>query len=66
MDLGQVQLGADLQAAAKIEGGKLIVQFEFALEGVAEVLIDKIEKAVPGDQKAIAEAAKLALKGILG
>lgn len=66
MDLGQVQLGADLLAKAKLEGGKLVIQLEFAAEGVADALIDAVEKAVPGDQTGIAAAAKLALKQILG
>lgn len=66
MDLGKIALGADLVAKAKLEGGKLLVVFEFEAGDVAKVLVDKVEHAIPGDQKALAEVIKAQLAAILG
>ena len=66
MDLGKVQLGADLVCKAKLEGGKMIVQFEFAAGNVLDAAVDAAEKAIPGDQAALAAIIKANLKAILG
>lgn len=58
MELGQVQIGADLSMKAKFEGGKLLCVFEFAAQDILKLLVDKVENAVPGDQKALAEMIK--------
>ena len=66
MELGQVQVGADLVVKAKLEGGKLIISQEFEASHVLDSLIDTVEKAIPGDQTGLAAAAKASLKMILG
>lgn len=65
MDLGSIPLGADLVGKASLVGGKLVVTFEFQLEGVADMLIDKVEKVIPGDQAALAGVVKATLAGLL-
>lgn len=66
MELGQIQLGADAVAKAKVEGGDVVIEIRYKALGVADAAVDALEKAIPGDQTGIAEAAKLALKQILG
>lgn len=62
MDVWQGKLGEDASGVIKVEGGKLIISVEYALIDVLKIAIDKLELAVPGDQKQWAEMAKALLQ----
>lgn len=74
-DLAQGQIGPEAKYSVKFEGGKLVAealydgaQFDAGIvlkldaEAVVNALIDQIEKAIPGDQTAIAAMLKAAVK----
>ncbi len=78
MDVLQGQIGAEGKYAMKLEGGKLIVEvshdtqlldskLELKLDAsmVVDLLINKLEEVIPGDQKAMAELLKAGLKGAM-
>lgn len=52
----------EIEVSAKLEGGKLVVQEAYGLEAGIAMLIDKIEAAIPGDQKMYAEMLKALVK----
>lgn len=77
MELAQGQIGPEVTYSFKFEGGKLVAQAAYkgaeletehmakydALK-VVDALIDALEKTIPGDQTAIAQMLKMAVKGV--
>lgn len=65
MDLYSGKVG-DMELVAKIEEGKIIFQESYPIEAGLEMLVDKIEQAIPGDQTEYANMLKVILKAKLG
>lgn len=64
MELYKGKIG-EIEILAKIEDGKIIVQEAYSYEAGLDMLVDKVEQAIPGDQKAYAEVLKAAIKAKL-
>ena len=77
-EIVQGQVGPELKYDIKFEGGKLVVLIgydgadadaEISLKMDAskfvDLFIDKLEGAIPGDQKAIADMLKLAIASVM-
>lgn len=61
MDLGKVKLGG-VDLAAKLEGGAVELSARVPVEQAIFMLVDKLEEAIPGDQKPQAAMLKELLK----
>ncbi len=72
------QVGPEAKYALKFEGGSLVVgvdyegadlgagvSLKFKAEPFIDALIDKLESAIPGDQKGIAEMLKAAISQVM-
>lgn len=57
MELGTVKVG-DLDLAAKLEGGNVVLSASVPVKKYVHMLIDKVEEAIPGDQKVHSQALK--------
>lgn len=76
MEMAQGQIGPEAKYHFKFEAGKLVavlaydgaeLDIELAVKydalAIVDALIDAVEKAVPGDQSAMAAMLKAAVKG---
>lgn len=61
MQLFQKPIGTDIVVTASVSGGKLVVSFEISAEKEMDMLIDKLEAAIPGDQTGMAASLKVLL-----
>jgi hypothetical protein len=57
MELGTVKVG-DLDLAAKLEGGNVTLSASVPVKKYVHMLIDKVEEAIPGDQKVHSQSLK--------
>jgi hypothetical protein len=78
MELGKGELGSEGMWAFKFEGGKLVAQLmydgtdmdgeimiKFEASKIFDAIVDKAEKVIPGDQKALAALLKAYIAGMM-
>lgn len=77
-ELAGGQIGPEAKYSLKFDGGKLVADVEYAgadgagklvlsynAASVINVIIDKAEEVIPGDQKALAALLKSFLEGVM-